>query len=455
MYRQEDSFAAAASSPSETPPRKAAAEWLTGTTADYRRESGRNLVARWDEHFDWVTSRYEAECEPYSKVTLDAISPQTRIHDHGGRPYNGINFASQEYLSLASHPRVKQAARDAIEHFGVHSAGSVALMGNTSESIALEREVADFLGVRDCTVFSTGWGAGYGLIKTLVRPGDHVVIDLLAHACLQEATRDSTANVHQFRHCSTEAVKSKLQRIRAKDPEAGILVVTETVFSMDSDVPDIPAVQALCREYGATLMLDVAHDLGAIGATGHGYLGTQGMLGEVDIVMGSFSKTFASNGGFVACNNPALKFALRYNCGPLTFTNAITPIAAAIVRQCLRIVRSEEGAQRRERLLANSQRLRSGLQAAGFEVLGQPSAIVPVILGGSALSRLMTKHCLRLGGIVNLVEYPAVSRNTCRWRLQVMTDHTPEQIDAFVAIAVQARALAQEELDVLLEPADA
>jgi glycine C-acetyltransferase len=426
-------------------------DWLNGATSDYRNDFGFDLVGRWNDHSDWTFNRYENECESYAKVTLDSISPTTSIQDRGGRPYQGINLASQEYLSLASHPQVKLSAWAAIEKFGVHSAGSAALMGNTSESVALESELADFLCVKECTVFSTGWGAGYGCIKTLVRPHDHVVIDVLAHASLQEATKDSTSNIHYFRHLSTNDIEAKLKRIRAKEPDAGILVVTETVFSMDSDVLDIAAIQALCKKYDATLFLDVAHDLGAMGPTGHGHLGIQNMVGKVDIVMGSFSKSFASNGGFVACNNPALKIALRYNCGPLTFTNAITPIAAGIVRECLKIVKSPEGAERRAKLLKNAIYLRQGMQAAGFEVLGQPSAIVPVILGSSGLSSLATKHCLRLGGIVNLVEYPAVSKNTCRWRLQVMADHNFEQLDRFVDIAVQARKLAQEELVVLTE----
>lgn len=420
-------------------------DWLHGATIDYRNDVGIDLVARWNDQSEWTSNRYENECESYAKITLDSISPTTSIHDRGGRPFQGINLASQEYLSLASHPQVKQAALAAINKFGVHSAGSAALMGNTSESIALEQELADFLCLKECTVFSTGWGAGYGCIKTLVRPHDHVVIDILAHACLQEATKDSTSNIHYFRHLSTTDIEAKLKRIRAKEPKAGILVVTETVFSMDSDVPDIVAIQALCKQYNATMFLDIAHDLGAIGESGHGHLGIQDMLGKVDIVMGSFSKAFASNGGFVACNNPALKIALRYNCGPLTFTNAITPIAASIVRECLKIVKSTEGAERRDRLLKNSIHLRQGMQTAGFEVLGQPSAIVPVILGSSGLSRLATKHCLRLGGIVNLVEYPAVSKNTCRWRLQVMADHTFEQLDKFVEIAIKARSLAEAE----------
>ena len=171
------------------------------------------------------------------------------------------------------------------------------------------------------------------------------------------------------------------------------------------------------------------------------------MLGKVDIVMGSFSKSFASNGGFVATNHPALKMALRAACGPLTFTNALSPIQAAIVLAAISIITSPEGSARRERLMANILRMRNGLQAEGFTVLGQPSAIVPVVIGPNDLSRLITRHAQTHGAVVNLVEYPAVSRNTCRWRIQVMADHTPEQIDRFIQIAVDARANAERDVE--------
>ena len=422
------------------------APWLHGTTTDQVATEGADLLARWTKHHEWFEARSRGLVDSYCKSTEAGISPWLTALDRKGRRYSGINLASQDYLNLASHPLIRRAAVQAIERYGVHSAGSAALMGNTAAGLALERELAQFLGLADCTVFPTGWAAGYGTVKTLVRAKHHVVIDLLAHACLQEGARDATANVHHFRHLSNEDLENKLRRIRAADPEVGILVVTESLFSMDSDVPDLRAAQDLAHRYQATLMVDVAHDLGAIGADGTGHLGLQGLLGEIDLVMGSFSKTFASNGGFVATNHTALKLALRAQCGTLTFTNAISPVAASVVSEALRLVQTEEGAQRRARMLGNSLALRKGLERAGFEVLGLPSAIVPVILGDAPLSRLMTKHALALGGIVNLIEHPAVSRNTCRWRLQVMADHTEEQMASFVRIAEQARELALAEL---------
>jgi glycine C-acetyltransferase len=411
----------------------------SGVTADHYDATEKNLLARWQPVTDWFNARLDVGVDPYCRVSASRISTEMSALDREGKTVSGVNFASQEYLSLASHPKVIEAASQAASEYGVHSAGSAALMGISKPMDALEKSIASFLQVSDATVFPTGWGAGYGAIRTLVRKGDHIVMDLLSHACLQEAANLSGATVHRFPHCSTDGVSRRLKRIRAENPSSGILVITEGVFSMDSDVPDIRALQNLCTEHEATLFVDVAHDLGALGPSGRGMIEAQGMLGQIDIVMGSFSKSFASNGGFVATNHPALKLALRSSCGPLTFTNALSPVQAAVVQACLDIVGSEEGELRRKRLMANIIYLRDSLVKAGFSLLGEPSAIVPVVLGDNTISRIMTREILKAGAIVNLVEHPAVARNSCRWRLQVMTDHTPSQIDHFVKLAKLAR----------------
>ena len=419
---------------------------LQGITTDFI-ESGVDILHRFRSQFEWLENRAANGVDPYSKSTAARIGVNAVVKLRDGTSCSGANFASQDYLNLATHAHIHSAAKKAIDTYGVHSAGSAALMGSTELSNLLERRLAGFLGYADCTVFPTGWGAGYGLVKTLIRSEDHIVIDVLAHACLQEGARNATSNVYSFPHCSNAAVRRRLERIRATDTQCGILVLTEGVFSMDSDVPDIEELQAICRRHRATLMIDVAHDLGALGATGRGMLEVQGMAGKVDIVMGSFSKTFASNGGFVATNERSLKLALRYNCGPLTFSNALSPTQAAIVLAALDIVESEEGAERRMRLMENVSNLREGLAAEGFQLLGKPSAIVPVVLGGGAISRLATRYAQENGAIVNLIEYPAVSRNNCRWRLQVMAEHTARQIDELVRIAARAREAAEQYME--------
>lgn len=402
-----------------------------------------NLLERWEQPGIWWQERVEHKIDPYQKYSTTRVGNFIEGAHRDGTPFRGHNFASQDYLSLASHPELVKAAIKAIETYGLHSAGSAALMGNTALSVALEKRLEAFLGYEDVVVFPIGWAAGYGAVKTLVKPHDHVVIDILAHACLQEAARDATDNVHVHSHMNVRAVESRLARIRREDETCGILVVTETLFSMDSDFPDIPALQEICHRYNATLLVDCAHDLGALGATGRGKLEDFDMVGKVDILVGAFSKSFASMGGFVAMNNKGFRFGLRGQCGPSTFTNAMSPIQAATVLAALDLVEGEEGKARRDRLMHNSLRLRAGLEEAGFEVLGKPSAVVPMLIGDVLLARLMTRYAVDFGGIVNLVEHPAVAKNACRWRLQVMADHTDEQIDAMVEIAEKARELAE------------
>lgn len=412
---------------------------LHAVSADFLEASGPDLLRRWDRHQAFWDARLAAGLDPYMRSTTGRVGPTAQALTRGLERLEGVNFAAQDYLSLSAHPHVLEAAIEAARRWGVHSAGSIALQGSSAPLLNLEERLADMLSCREATVFPTGWAAGYGTIKALVRPGDHIIIDALAHACLQEGAASATPNVHRISHRSAIAAERVLARIRATDAQCGILMVTETLFSMDSTVPDIRALQDLCRNYGATLLVDAAHDLGAIGDGGLGFLSDQAMLGEVDIVIGAFSKTFASNGGFAAYRAPGLKLALRSFANPLTFSNALSPVQAATVLAAIDIIRSAEGAQRRRRLMVNVQRLRGGLEARAFTVLGQPSAIVPVDLGSLAQARLMTRAALAGGALVNLVEHPAVSRRSGRWRLQVMADHTAEHVDRMVEVAVQAR----------------
>lgn len=426
---------------------------LTGSVANFLDLPGRNLLDRLQPLTDWLDSRYEHALDPYSKSSDGPILAECKARDRLGRTFEGVNMASQDYLALSSHPAIKQAAKDAIDCYGVHSAGSPALMGNTTASVELERRLAEFVGMNDCTVFATGWAAGYGLIRALVKENDHIVIDQLSHASLMEGARNATRHLHVFPHLSLGGLERRLKRIRSEHPDAGILVVTESLFSMDSDTPDIAAHQKLARDYDATLMVDAAHDMGCMGPTGRGHLEMQGMLGKVDLLMGSFSKTFAANGGFAASNHPALKLALRYGSGPQTFSNAISPVQASIVLKAIEIIESPEGAMLRQQMLDNAIALRNGLSKAGFEVMGDPSAIIPVILGDSARSRFITRFTLERGGLVNLVEYPAVAKNASRFRLQIMASHTLEQIDRFVRILCEATKDADAQLGKLnLQP---
>ena len=409
------------------------AQALTGSMRDFREPQGVNLMARVKPFYEWQELRRKRSLWPYSKSTQKAPLSVCTAADDSGQTFTGLNFGTQDYLGLSSDPEIKAVAKSVIDEYGVHSAGSSALAGNTKYSLRLEETISRFLELDHTVLYPTGWAAGYGVIKGLVRPADHVVLDGLAHACLQEGAHSATPNVYLHGHLNLVSVRRHLKRIRDKDTSNGILVVTESLFSMDSDTPDLKALQDLCHEYGATLMVDVAHDLGAMGPGGRGFIGEQGMLGKLDIVMGSFSKTFGSNGGFVACNSVAVKQYLKFYGCSATFSNALSPVQAATVTKAFEIVQSDKGRQLRSVLMERINQLRTALATEGLQTMGNPSPIVPVRVGDEALARLVSRRLPALGVIANLVEYPAVAKGDARLRLQIMPTHSREDVGALAA----------------------
>jgi 7-keto-8-aminopelargonate synthetase-like enzyme len=422
-------------------------EALTGSMRDFRELPGKDLIGRVGAFYEWQQLRRLHSLWPYSKATERAPLAVCSARDDSGMRFSGLNFATQDYLGLSSDPEIKETAKSVIDEYGVHSAGSSALAGNTKYSLRLEQTISEFLDLDHTVLYPTGWAAGYGAIKGLVRPSDHVVMDGLAHASLQEGANSATTNVHLHGHLNLDSARRHLKRIRAKDTENGILVVTESLFSMDSDTPDLRALQELCREYEATLFVDVAHDLGAMGDGGRGFIGMQGMAGKIDVVMGSFSKTFGSNGGFVSCNSPAVKQYLKFYGCSATFSNALSPVQSATVTKAFEIVRSDRGRELRRLLLKRVGQMRDALTAAGLTVIGDPSAIVPVLVGDEALARMASRRLPELEVIANLVEYPAVAKGNARFRLQMMPSHSAENVAQLAVKLRTAVDLAQDEYD--------
>jgi glycine C-acetyltransferase len=395
---------------------------------------GSHLIERTHPLGEWVEQRTALGTWPYSRRLEQAPGTETRIISQNDRVVEGVNFGSQDYLGLASHPAIQEAAMTALWEFGPHTASSPMLQGNTRLSRALEEALADMLRMEHVLLFPTGWSAGFGLIVGLVRPNDHILIDQLAHACLMQGARAATPNHAFYRHNNVDDVRRRLAKIRARDTQNGILVITEGLFSMDSDSPDLAALQQVCREHGAVLMVDVAHDFGASGPGGTGQIGLQGMLGQVDLVMGSFSKTFASNGGFVATRDLSVKKFLGIYGGPHIYSNALSPVQAGVVAEALKIVRSAEGTALRDLAMDNILRLRAGFESRGIECLGDPSNVVPVMAGDETLAKWTGRLLEENGLLANLVEFPAVARGKSRFRFQVMASHTAPQVDRAIGI---------------------
>lgn len=395
----------------------------------FAHPKGAHLTQRTRPLGEWIDLRTDLNTWPYARTLQDRPGAETRLESQNGRQVEGINFGSQDYLGLASHPAIHEAALAALKEFGPHTAASPMLQGNTSLGREVEAAVGDLLQMENVLLFPTGWAAGFGAITGLVRPTDTIVIDQLAHACLIQGARAATPNLYMFRHNDVEALRHRLGKIRSKDTENAILVVSEGLFSMDSDSPDVALLQAACREFGAVLMMDVAHDLGASGPGGTGQIGLQDMLGQVDLVMGSFSKTFSSNGGFVATNDRSVRQHLGIYAGTHMYSNGFSPLQAGVVLKALDIVRSPEGAILREQSFDNILRLRAGFEVRGVECLGDPSNVVPVIAGDDAVGKWTSRLLEENGLIANLVEFPAVPRGQARFRFQVMATHSAQQID--------------------------
>jgi 7-keto-8-aminopelargonate synthetase-like enzyme len=300
--------------------------------------------------------------------------------------------------------------------------------GGLAEAKLLEQELAEFLEQEFVVLFPTGWAAGYGVLKGLLRPYDHVVLDALAHDCLQHGARASTANVSYFAHNDLDSLEKRLVKRRANHPDDAILVVTESLFSMDSDHADLARLLDVARAYDARVLVDVAHDLGLVGPAGKGCLAEAGVLRDVDFVMGSFSKTFASIGGFVATSSKAASYYVRSFSGSYTFSNFLTPPQVASVREALRIVRSPEGDARRAATLRNAGILRDEISTGGIECAGRISAMVIPQIGPEEEARRAYRRCLESGAIVNCIEFPGVARGRARFRCQVTPAHREEDL---------------------------
>lgn len=419
---------------------------LSGSNLEHVQVSGARLDERCLSFHHWVEAHRRLGVWNFWRVALTAPGRFVTIGDeHGQQPRECINFSSQDYLGLAQSARVKEAARLAIDEIGVHSAGSPALVGRTAALLELEQRLARILGKEACQIYPTGWAAGFGAIAGLVRRHDELIIDELAHNCLQEGARHATPKVARFRHNDLNHMEGLLRKRREQSPDGGIFVVAESLYSMDADGPDLRELVRLVRNYEAILVLDVAHDFGAMGAMGLGLLGNIDLSDGPDVIMGSFSKVFASNGGFVATSAKVKQYLGMFS-APWVFSNAVSPMQTRIVLECLNIVFSPEGVRLREQLMANIVQLRQQMKDHDFDIGGEPSPIVPVFVGDENVGRMTFRNIQARGLSANLVVFPAVPEGRARFRFQLMSTHTGEMITRAAEIMADARLAAIEEL---------
>ncbi len=413
--------------------------------ANFHLLAGASLKERLDPWEHWLTARREAEVWPFSRIVESVpreIVQASRESGHGERTC--LNFASQDYLNLSTHPQVVASAIEACHRYGLHSAGSAISSGRTRGMVDLENILAATLKMEACMVFSTGWSAGFGMMVGLVREHDAIIADKLIHSCLKEGCAHTKTRLSYFAHNDVNQLEALLKTRRAQDADRAIFVVIESLYSMDSDSPTSD-IFTVARRYGAIVVLDVAHDFGAMGANGMGLLETLPDELWPDVIMGSFSKTFASNGGFVATKKSAVDY-LRVFAPSFTFSNALSPLQASVVKKAHEIVFSNEGHSLRQQLMANVELFRQRVTESGLVVGGIPSPIVPVFLGEDVVARLSWKMLEARNVLANLAEYPGVPLGQARFRFQLMARHSDADIEQAVFALSDACSEAHLEL---------
>lgn len=348
-----------------------------------------------------------------------------------------LMFGSNDYLDLINHPKVKEAAVQAIRKYGSGCSGSRLLNGTLDLHIKLEAELAAFMHKESAVIFGTGFQANYATLSALTEKGDVMICDHNLHASLVEGALRSPARTVRFRHNDLEHFERCLENC---PPEEKILVVSEGVFSMEGDIADLRGILKLAKPYGARVYVDEAHGIGVLGATGAGAAEHLGVLDEIDLIMGTFSKSLASVGGFIAGERAVIDY-LKHTARPFVFSASLPAASVAAVGAALQIMKREP--ERRQRLQRIARLLREELQACGFSVLPGETAIVPVVIQEETDLCRLCKALLEQGVYINPVLRPAAAQNLLR--ISCTAAHTEAHVNRLVTTLVKtARALGIE-----------
>lgn len=371
----------------------------------------------------------------YLQATIGKTNHRVTMKD--GREM--VMLASYSYLGLIGHPAIEAAAKAAIDEYGTGAGGVRLLTGTTDLHERLEARIAAFARREDACVYSSGYATNVAIITALTGPGDLVLMDKLDHASIVDGCLLSGAKWRTYRHNDMDHLEALLAKAAGRYNT--ILVVADSVFSMDGDIMDLPTTRALCDRYGARLMVDEAHSVGALGATGHGIEEHFGMVGSIDLKMGTLSKAIPSVGGYCAASREVVDY-LRHNSRPFIFSAALPPAQAAAAIAAFDVIEAEPW--RVARLHEVQRSYASGLKAQGWDTMLATTCVVPVLVGDEAKTMDLTRMLFDAGVFVCPIVHPAVPRGTERLRTCLMATHTDEDIalvlDAF-AQAGQALGL--------------
>ena len=334
-----------------------------------------------------------------------------------------LMFGSNAYLGLTNHPKVKEAAIEAIKKYGTGCAGSRFLNGTLDIHIQLEKRLAEFVGKEDAIVYSTGFQVNLGVVSCLTGREDYILWDELDHASIIEGHRLSFSTKLKYKHNDMESLEKQLQKC---DPDKVKLIVTDGVFSMEGDVAKLPEICALAKKYNANVMVDEAHGLGVFGKQGRGTCDHFGVTNDVDLIMGTFRKSLASIGGFIAADESIINY-LRHHSRSYIFSASNTPAATAAANAALDIMINEP--ERIEHLWKLTNYALDGFRQMGCEIGHTSTPIIPLFIRDNDLTFTIVKELFEAGIFVNPVVSPAVASEDTLIRFSLMATHTKEQLD--------------------------
>jgi 8-amino-7-oxononanoate synthase len=338
-----------------------------------------------------------------------------------------IMCGSNNYLGLTTHPSVKDASCDALVRYGTSCTGSRFLNGTLAMHEELERQLAEWVGKEAALIFSTGMQVNLGTISSLLSRGDYVILDKDDHASIVDGARLGYGKIERFRHNDVDHLERVLQSL---PEDAGKLIVVDGLFSMEGDLADLPAIAPLAKKYGARLMVDDAHGMGVTGG-GHGTAAHFGMTNEVDLIMSTFSKSFASIGGFVAGDEQVIHY-IKHTARSLIFSASIPASSTAAAMAALKVMRDEP--ERVKRVNEIGEKMRNGFKALGFNTGRSITPVIPIIIGDDMKTFLTWKMLFENGVFVNPVISPAVSPGNQLLRTSYMATHTDAQLDEVLEI---------------------
>ncbi len=349
-----------------------------------------------------------------------------------------LMFGSNSYLGLTCHPKVKEAAKNAIDKYGTGCAGSRFLNGNLDIHMELEERLARLVNKEAALCYSTGFQVNQGVISCVAGRNDYVILDELDHASIIDGSRLTFAKVLKFAHNDMKDLERKLKLC---EPDKIKLIVVDGIFSMEGDITKLPEIVRLSEKYNGSIMVDDAHALGVLGKNGSGTASHFGLTDKVDLIMGTFSKSMASIGGFIAADKTTINF-IKHNSRSLMFSASMTPSSAASVLAAIEIMESEP--ERITRLMDLTEYARNRFRELGFDTGKSESPIIPLFIRDDIKALQMAQRLLEEGVFVNPVVSPAVSKEDCIIRISLMATHTYEQVDK----AIEKITSVAKELDV-------